>query len=104
MLCFDVKVDKDAEELADQVGIKIFTADIIYHLFDSFTSYRAKMLEEKRTEGASDAVYPCVLKTVAVFNKKDPIVLGVDIVEGTLRPGTPICAVKSGQIIELGRV
>jgi len=36
MLCFDVKVDSDAEELADELGVKIFTADVIYHLTDQF--------------------------------------------------------------------
>jgi translation initiation factor 5B len=39
MLCFDVKVDKEAQELADEMGIRIFTADIIYHLFDQFTAF-----------------------------------------------------------------
>jgi translation initiation factor 5B len=40
MLCFDVKVDKEAQAYADEMGIKLFTADIIYHLFDSFTAYQ----------------------------------------------------------------
>lgn len=31
MLCFDVKVDKEAEQYAEQEGIKIFNADVIYH-------------------------------------------------------------------------
>lgn len=66
------------------------------------------MLELKRKEGQSKAVYPCVLKTLAAFNKKDPIILGVDVTDGTLRMGTPICAIRSGpegiNIIELGRV
>jgi translation initiation factor 5B len=45
-----------------------------------------------------------------VFNKRDPIILGVDVVDGTLRPGTPICVVnvdpntKQREIITLGRV
>lgn len=110
ILCFDVEVDKDAKAMADSVGVTIFSADIIYHLFDAFTAHRAKALEQKRTEGAAIAVFPCVLKTIAVFNKKDPIVLGVDIVEGSLRPGTPICAVKlnpntnTREVIEIGKV
>ena len=36
ILTFDVKVERDALELADSSGIKIFTADITYHLFDEF--------------------------------------------------------------------
>jgi len=39
MLCFDVEVEKEAQKLADDLGVRIFTADIIYHLFDQFTAY-----------------------------------------------------------------
>jgi translation initiation factor 5B len=110
MLCFDVKVDKDAHELADQMGVKIFTAEIIYHLFDDFTRHMAALREQKKEESKMLAVFPCVLRTVAVFNKKDPIVIGVDVIEGNLRINTPIAAVKENpvtkakEIIGLGRV
>ena len=40
ILAFDVKVERDALKLADSSGIKIFTADIIYHLFDKFPGYK----------------------------------------------------------------
>lgn len=110
MLCFDVKVDKEAQAYADEVGVKIFTADIIYHLFDNFTAYQKEMLEAQRREAADNAVWPCVLNVVAVFMKKDPIVIGVDVVEGTLKIGTPIAAVKKNALtgvmepVVLGRV
>jgi len=39
-------------------------------------------------------VFPCILKPVAFFNKKDPVILGVDIVRGVLRTGTPICVMN----------
>lgn len=110
MLCFDVKVDKEAQAYADEVGVKIFTADIIYHLFDDFTKHMEQLLEQKKEESKLLAVFPCVLKPVAVFNKRDPIVVGVDVVEGSLRLLTPIAAVKTNpvtgakEIINLGRV
>lgn len=110
MLCFDVKIDKEAQQYADEVGVKIFTADIIYHLFDAFNAYQKQMLEVKRQESAAQAVFPCVLSPVQVFNKKDPIVVGVDVIEGTLKLGTPIAAVKlnpaTGEkdVVVLGRV
>ena len=34
ILAFDVKVEREAQEMADREGVKIFQADIIYHLFD----------------------------------------------------------------------
>lgn len=110
MLCFDVKVDKEAHAYAEEQGIKIFTAEIIYHLFDAFNKHMAQMLEKKKEESKMLAVFPCVLKPVAVFNKTGPIVIGVDVVEGQLKINTPIAAVKTHpvtgtkEIIKMGRV
>ena len=39
LLAFDVKVTAEAEAYAEENGIKVFTALIIYHLFDQFTEY-----------------------------------------------------------------
>lgn len=110
MLCFDVKVDKEAQQYADDQGIKIFTADIIYHLFDDFTKYRNQLAEQRKEESKLNAVFPCVLHPLQVFNKKDPIVVGVDVIDGSLRPLTPIAAVRTNpvthvkEIVSLGRV
>ncbi|CAG8484384.1 11613_t:CDS:10 [Acaulospora colombiana] len=112
ILCFDVKVDKEAQDLADELSIKIFKADIIYHLFDQFMEYNKDIMEQKRKDQAPQAVFPCILKIIpgAIFNKKDPIIIGVDVIDGVLRTGTPICVVKvdpetkEREIISLGKV
>lgn len=87
ILAFDVKVTPVARELAKESGVKIFTADIIYHLFDQFQKYMDNFKEEKKREASVEAVFPCRLKIMpdCVFNKKDPIVLGVNVLEGTLK-------------------
>ncbi|KAI9342000.1 hypothetical protein BDR26DRAFT_859922 [Obelidium mucronatum] len=81
LLAFDVAIDKDAEEMAESNGIKIFRADIIYHLFDQ------RFEEMKRRDQAPMAVFPCVLRIIPgmVFNKRSPIIMGVDVVEGVLK-------------------
>lgn len=109
MLCFDVKVDKDAMELAASMGVKIFTAEIIYHLFDDFTKHMAQLAAQRKEESKMLAVFPCVLRPVAVFNKTDPIVVGVDVIDGNLRLNTPIACVRQNsdgkkEIIPMGRV
>lgn len=110
MLCFDVKVDKEAMAYAEEQGIKVFTADIIYHLFDDFTKHMESLKEQKKQDSKLDAVFPCVLNPLQVFNKKDPIVIGVDVIEGSLRISTPVAVVKHNpvtgvkDIISLGRV
>ncbi|KAG6853716.1 hypothetical protein C0991_002132 [Blastosporella zonata] len=110
ILCFDVTVDKEAERLAEEMGIRLFKADIIYHLFDSFKAYNEEITEAKRKDAAPQAVWPCRLKIIAAFCKRDPIILGVDILDGTLRVGTPIAVVKTDavtgkkDIIPLGKM
>ncbi|TYI34135.1 hypothetical protein ES332_A04G181900v1 [Gossypium tomentosum] len=105
ILAFDVKVTPEARELADELGVRIFIADIIYHLFDQFKAYIDGLKEERKREAADEAVFPCVLKILpnCIFNKKDPIVLGVDILEGILRVGTPIC-IPQREFIDIGRI
>ncbi|KAJ2827559.1 eukaryotic translation initiation factor 5B [Coemansia furcata] len=113
MLCFDVKVDKDAEEMAKERGIKVFKADIIYHLFDKFTAHITQILEQRRKEQEDLTVFPCILKIISkehVFIKSSPLLLGVEIMNGHLRRGTPICIVKMNpetnvrKVVTLGKV
>ncbi|KAF0685444.1 Aste57867_22658 [Aphanomyces stellatus] len=106
ILAFDVKVQHDAAEMANELGVRIFTADIIYHLFDQFTSYMDNIRQLRREQFADVAVFPVVLKIIptCIFNKKDPIILGVDVEEGILKVGTPLVAINNGTLVSVGRV
>lgn len=53
ILAFDVNVTREARDLAEEMGVKVFTADIIYHLFDQFKNY----MEEVRRAEKSAARY-----------------------------------------------
>lgn len=63
------------------------------------------LTESRRATAEAVAVYPCVLKILPqhIFNKKDPIVFGVEVVEGVLKIGTPICVPSLGPL-DVGRV
>lgn len=98
MLVFDVKVLPDAQKYAEENSIKIFTANIIYHLTGFFTKYVEQVKEERRIAEGKDAVFPCVLKQVATFRKCDPIVLGVDVQSGVIKIGTPIALYRENAV------
>jgi translation initiation factor 5B len=105
ILAFDVPIDPDALTYANENKVKIFTADIIYHLFDQFIAHRSKTNEEEKAKAIDVAVFPCLLNILpnAVFNQKDPIILGVEVTDGILKVGTPLCIPKNG-FLKVGRV
>lgn len=100
ILAFDVPVTKEARELAEDLGVQVFTADIIYHLFDQFTAYLKRMKEEEQEAAKDKAVFPCVLRIMPehIFNMKDPIIVGVEVMEGIAKVGTPLCVPSRGKI------
>eukprot|EP01080_Neovahlkampfia_damariscottae_P002744 gene2744-4152_t len=110
ILAFDVQITKEANDAKDKFGVKIFDANIIYHLFDKFTAHMKQIKEQKKIESAQKAVFPCSLKIVDCFHNRDPITLGVDVVDGKLKVGTPLCihypATKEEDehILEIGKV
>lgn len=93
ILAFDVKVLPEAFELAAEARVKIFMADTVYKLVDSFTDHIQRLKEEMKKQFAADAVFPCTLKILPnrVYHSKDPIVCDVEVLEGIVKVGSPIC-------------
>ncbi|KAG8586845.1 hypothetical protein GDO81_005498 [Engystomops pustulosus] len=102
---FDVRIEREAQEMADSLGVRIFSAEIIYHLFDAFTKYRQDYKKQKQEEFKHIAVFPCKVRILPqfIFNSRDPIVMGVVIEAGQLKQGTPIC-VPSKNFVDIGIV
>lgn len=107
VLAFDVPVEREARELAEELEMKIFTADIIYHLFDQFTAYMEEIRGQQRDAAAEAVVFPSICRIIPqmVFNKKNPIVMGVDVEAGILRVQTPLVVrLPTGSWLDIGRV
>jgi translation initiation factor 5B len=74
MLVFDVKVNNEAREYAEHNQIKIFEANIIYHLFDSFMAHVKNVQEERKKIEGKEAIFPCIFKVkyskITYFNSQ----------------------------------
>nr|XP_033806544.1 eukaryotic translation initiation factor 5B isoform X2 [Geotrypetes seraphini] len=105
ILAFDVRIERESQEMADGLGVRIFSAEIIYHLFDAFTKYRQDYKKQKQEEFKHIAVFPCKMRILPqfVFNSRDPIVVGVIVEAGQVKQGTPIC-VPSKNFVDIGIV
>ncbi|XP_063068409.1 eukaryotic translation initiation factor 5B [Engraulis encrasicolus] len=105
ILAFDVKVERDSQEMADSLGVRVFSAEIIYHLFDAFTKYREDYKKQKQEEFKHIAVFPSKLRILPqfIFNSRDPIVMGVTVEAGVIKQGTPVCVPSKG-FVDIGIV
>ena len=105
ILGFDVPVDPDAQTYADKNGVKIFTAEIIYHLETHFTTHLDAIMEQRRDDARNVAVFPSTFKISPrhVFNQKDPIIVGGTVTDGILKVGTPLCIPHLG-FLDIGVV
>merc|ERR1719394_1291925 len=96
ILAFDVDIKPDAAEYADYVGVRIFVRDIIYQLQTDFTEYFEAVKQEERDRVADDVVFPVFMKIYEekIFRRKNPLILGCQVMKGTLKMGTPLVAMN----------
>lgn len=105
ILCFDILIDKDTQEFAKTMNVKIVTAKIIYHLVDQYRAHIRDTIASEKSEHAREVVFPCALEIIptCIFTKRSPLILGVKVKQGSLRLGTPLFA-KKNKVEKLGRV
>jgi len=103
ILGFNVDVAPDIQAYANQRGVTIMTAEIIYNLFDMFEHYMAAKIAEEKEAARDIAIFPCVAQIISVINAKNPVIVGVEVEKGVLKIGSLMCFPDRGNL-ELGRV
>ena len=104
-LSFNVKTEEEAVISAKENKIKIITAEIIYHLFDQYKIYSEELRNYRKEAAKIDVVFPCILKILPehIYNKKNPLIFGVDVLEGDLVMNTPLATstLTIGKVISI---
>ncbi|KAJ0239143.1 hypothetical protein HA466_0236470 [Hirschfeldia incana] len=107
VLAFQVQVTPKASQLAQTLGVKIIRGDTIDHLCQRFQEFDKELPGEDKKESESDvsADSSCLLSILpkCVLNKEGPIVLGVYVLEGFVKVGTPLC-IPHRAFVNIGRV
>lgn len=109
LLVFDLDISKQKKkDIGDD--IKIFENNHIYTLIGEYEKYREEIgkqeLELIKTKFKDDIQVPVSLKVIPkyVFNKSDPILVGVKIKEGTLYLGTNLRTINNDKFVDIGEV
>lgn len=86
ILAFDVEVSKEMIEKAKELDVTIIQAKIIYHLYDEYWKFVESWHAAERERLKGDTVFPCVFNTIAVFHNRNPVIIGIKVLKGVLRP------------------
>ncbi|BCU67373.1 translation initiation factor aIF-2 [Sulfolobales archaeon HS-7] len=88
ILAFRVKV-LPGTELSN---INLFQRDIIYQLIDDYLKWIKEIREEKKKKNLNAIVLPAKFKLLPgyVFRRSEPIIVGVEVLGGILRPKSPV--------------
>ncbi|MGM5482350.1 MAG: translation initiation factor IF-2 [Nanobdellota archaeon] len=92
VLGFNVQMAKEASEYKESSDAVVLTNSVIYRLLEDYDKWKEATLkkeEEKQLEGLTKPFKVQILKGM-VFRQNNPAVVGVEVLEGALRPKSPI--------------
>lgn len=106
VLAFGVKLLPDAEEEISTSKIPVFKGDIIYHVLEEYTRW----VNAQRLAGAKAEmdllIRPGKMRLLKgfVFRRSDPAIVGVEILDGIVRPKYPLINTSGKRIGQVVRI
>ncbi len=92
ILSFNTRLLPDAEEEVASSGIAVFRGDIIYRVLEDYSRW----VQTQKTAGVKAEmdllIRPGKVRLLKgfVFRRSDPAIVGVEVLEGTIRPKYPL--------------
>ncbi|MEM3857418.1 MAG: translation initiation factor IF-2 [Thermoprotei archaeon] len=92
VLAFNVRFAPGAEDEASNMGIPVFRSKLIYEIIEGYTAWMEQEKQKMLTQQLSTLVRPGRAKILPghVFRRANPIIVGVEVEAGTLRPDYPL--------------
>ncbi len=92
ILAFNVKVNPDARELAEQEGIEIFENSVIYQLYEAYNQWKILKREQELASSLEAIIHPGKIQILSgyVFRKNDPAIVGIRVLKGVIKPKYPL--------------
>lgn len=96
---FGLKVPDEIYRFAEDIGVKIFSSDVIYKLIEEYDVWRLKAKERAEEDILKRMPRPAKIRVLPgyVFRQSRPAIFGVEIITGTLKTGA--CLVKGKNVL-----
>jgi len=106
VLAFNVKVLPDAQVEARDRGVRVFEANIIYHLIENYTGWMRGEQEARMAKEFEKFVTPGKLRVLPgyVFRRAHPAIFGVEVVAGTIKPKYQLVGVDGQDLGEIMQI
>jgi len=100
IFAFNTNIMEDAKEEALKLGVKIFESKVIYQLEENYKEWKKEEEKKQEEEELQKYTLPAKIKILPgfIFRTSKPAVVGVKILEGTIRSGYALINNK-GKII-----
>lgn len=84
-------------------NVKLIIHDVVYKLIEDFEKWQLELKKKKEAEKLEAVVFPGKIKIMKgyVFRQNNPAVVGVDVLEGVIKPGTPLMKADGKTITEI---
>lgn len=94
ILGFSVDVLEDATQEAEDADVKLFTHDVIYRLIEEYDEFVSAIEDQQQAAVLENIARPARFQILPdhVFRQNDPAVVGVEVLEGTLRRNKAVIA------------
>jgi translation initiation factor 5B len=88
VLAFNVSTLSDALIRSSELGVKIIENNIIYKIIEDYDEWTKEIREQEKKEEFETLVRPVKIRIIPglVFRQNKPAVVGVEVLEGTLKP------------------
>jgi translation initiation factor 5B len=106
ILGFNVDTLKDAARKADDEDVRIFESDVIYQLVEEYEEFVAEKERKQREAVFENVIRPARFRILQdhVFRQSDPAVVGVEVVNGTLKRNVPVGVMEGNDVTRVGVV
>ncbi|MBU1201406.1 MAG: translation initiation factor IF-2 [Nanoarchaeota archaeon] len=80
------------ESGSDNKNVKVLTNQVIYRLVDDFEKWQEEKRKDEEEKKLDKVIRPCKVEILqsCIFRQSNPCILGVEVLIGVLRVGTPL--------------
>lgn len=92
VLAFNVRPLSNVVEEAKELGVPIFRKEVIYELIEEYTKWLQEQKSKALINEFSALIRPAKLKILEgyVFRRSNPVIVGIEVLEGQIKPGYPL--------------